>query len=906
MSLSLLSELLFIAEARLNPQQVQQLTPKIINAIISDNSVPVQIRQTAERAKETGDAEQLFNIATSVVQELGAADPTEQKLNISWIVKTYVNQNWRWEDIEAINANITEFTRVQRHPDLEIKNLDQYKTRADLLTALAPFENVEVVSGKQKQKQAKNEIYDQTKLVYRDKDVVILTPTTQEAACFFGKGTKWCTAATSSRNYFDYYNKQGPLFIIMFSNGRKYQFHFESKQYMDEMDNQIPNLKLWAKEHPVAAEKLRPQAIAFGEMNLLITPMKPEEFAPAFSALMSNFKAQATERHITSSQTRDNTSKLTKLIKSIGRDHITDDIAKQIIWAVNKGIVDEDILSLVPETHRGSFNPTERLKTKPELLKNFNDDQITPEVISGFTEGFIDKYTQPNEWAWSDNHPSKSFNNFFSLVQDLTPTNQKKLLSGVEKQLGRVLAWRSDAFPTPYDLPAEYFTDRAFIDKLFMKSSDEYSNQVRGTSINPFLVVMEEATPENRQTPAYQYAVDYLLKHPNIVQNSAQNKTLNVSQFNNLPEQLQTEELAHILISNNPRIVFDHFKDEPAGKLLDKKFALTTAGLSLVLEKHPNGLQQTWRGTPKEGKTQELNPNYSKVSKEVVHELLQKYPIAISFVPWKDQTPELIQRYINHIGTVENIPDNDSKSRMLSFVNPKMITPEMGAEAVMTNIFNALDLPSKIQKTPEVQRTLLRSYVTLCKNLDTAYHLYGDARHTWTLATVAKAVDAKIFTPSVAEKFANAMAPTQRLNSFLTNMSLKGLPPESVLIFVEKDPIFVKKITKTLLNQLIDTDIEVAKKLLGRNGTLIKKIDPNNITRELALISVANNRKAYDYLPDRLKRDDTLYRMANIRARITRMRTAGDDAASYVRENLVPEYSSTTIKILTETKHISR
>jgi len=36
----------------------------------------------------------------------------------------------------------------------------------------------------------------------------------QEAACYLGQGTQWCTAATYSDNYFDHYNEVGGLIII--------------------------------------------------------------------------------------------------------------------------------------------------------------------------------------------------------------------------------------------------------------------------------------------------------------------------------------------------------------------------------------------------------------------------------------------------------------------------------------------------------------------------------------------------------------------------------------------------------------------------------------------------------------------------------------------------------------------
>ena len=39
----------------------------------------------------------------------------------------------------------------------------------------------------------------------------------EEGSCYVGQGTRWCTAATRSSNYFSQYNSKGPLLVINFS-----------------------------------------------------------------------------------------------------------------------------------------------------------------------------------------------------------------------------------------------------------------------------------------------------------------------------------------------------------------------------------------------------------------------------------------------------------------------------------------------------------------------------------------------------------------------------------------------------------------------------------------------------------------------------------------------------------------
>ena len=71
--------------------------------------------------------------------------------------------------------------------------------------------------------------------------LTVVVPETQEAAKLYGKGTKWCTAGESN-NMFDYYNKSGPLYILLANIGgtdRKFQLHFQQEQFMNERDQPL-------------------------------------------------------------------------------------------------------------------------------------------------------------------------------------------------------------------------------------------------------------------------------------------------------------------------------------------------------------------------------------------------------------------------------------------------------------------------------------------------------------------------------------------------------------------------------------------------------------------------------------------------------------------------------------------
>lgn len=59
------------------------------------------------------------------------------------------------------------------------------------------------------------------------------------AACELGSGTSWCTATGNTKTWFDRYAKDGPLYIFIGPGGEKYQFHYESNQFMNKNDRSI-------------------------------------------------------------------------------------------------------------------------------------------------------------------------------------------------------------------------------------------------------------------------------------------------------------------------------------------------------------------------------------------------------------------------------------------------------------------------------------------------------------------------------------------------------------------------------------------------------------------------------------------------------------------------------------------
>ncbi len=122
--------------------------------------------------------------------------------------------------------------------------------------------------------------------VYADDKLAVLIPNSRAAACELGRGTEWCTAATSSDNYFWHYAPDGPMYVIITDKHGKFQFHFETGQFAnvhDEMLNDQEKAKL-VQEYPQLRKIFGNQAMEHGQHWL----MDPEMVTPEWVEKATN------------------------------------------------------------------------------------------------------------------------------------------------------------------------------------------------------------------------------------------------------------------------------------------------------------------------------------------------------------------------------------------------------------------------------------------------------------------------------------------------------------------------------------------------------------------------------------------------------------------------------------------
>jgi len=105
--------------------------------------------------------------------------------------------------LQKLSQGLQKFDKVSTN--LPITDLYQYKSVGQLLSALSEYQ------GRQRREVKKVEGGN---VVYDDGRFFVVNPLTHESSCYYGKGTKWCTAAETD-SHFKRYNEDGKLFYIL-------------------------------------------------------------------------------------------------------------------------------------------------------------------------------------------------------------------------------------------------------------------------------------------------------------------------------------------------------------------------------------------------------------------------------------------------------------------------------------------------------------------------------------------------------------------------------------------------------------------------------------------------------------------------------------------------------------------
>lgn len=152
------------------------------------------------------------SISSEDFDKIVQADPTwnsekPKKMGkyTKWLFRLYTSNKLKIEDLYKAREYLDYFNRYKQR--LELKDIGQYSSLQSLYLAIRPF--MENSRQPTSHKDEIRQIKEGAEKVYEDDKWLIVVPHTQEASCYYGKGTEWCTAANKSYNLFDDYNEEG-------------------------------------------------------------------------------------------------------------------------------------------------------------------------------------------------------------------------------------------------------------------------------------------------------------------------------------------------------------------------------------------------------------------------------------------------------------------------------------------------------------------------------------------------------------------------------------------------------------------------------------------------------------------------------------------------------------------------
>lgn len=182
--------------------------------------------------------------------------------------------NLFFEDLYKVKDDLIKFERFKNQLPVEKRDINKI-TSDELYDLVKDFSLEKATTSKAERKDAKyshpggsfeleTPDYVVTKIVRADE-------LGKEAACFYGgnnKETRWCTSAPGLQ-WFERYIKDGPLYQVYLKNStpspetglpsERYQFHFQSSQYMDKDDRQINLTEFLNSTDSQVKEYFKPQ-----------------------------------------------------------------------------------------------------------------------------------------------------------------------------------------------------------------------------------------------------------------------------------------------------------------------------------------------------------------------------------------------------------------------------------------------------------------------------------------------------------------------------------------------------------------------------------------------------------------------------------------------------------------------
>ena len=200
------------------------------------------------------------------LESLERSDPTPNKQYVQWLVKAYVNGSWLEDLISRGKDNLIKFELLKKKKIIRPEHADigKFKLLKNLEDAMEQYEIPE----------EENTDKGSSSVIEDNQEFKAIVPHTEKAACYYGQGTRWCTAAKNG-NMFKHYDDDNDLVIIIPKKpeytGEKYQLFNNDSAFlgyftiMNEKDEEVKEEVLTNRFKTLDLESLFQKALSFSE-----------------------------------------------------------------------------------------------------------------------------------------------------------------------------------------------------------------------------------------------------------------------------------------------------------------------------------------------------------------------------------------------------------------------------------------------------------------------------------------------------------------------------------------------------------------------------------------------------------------------------------------------------------------
>lgn len=350
-------------------------------------------------------------------QYIVGIDPTRNKIYLQWICEMLIRRGVMWEDTIRLRDDLIVYDRVKPQLPVELRDINRIKSAQALFTAIEQYR--QAVSQRELDRQEAERLRKETTVVYNGSHGKIVIPKTYEASKYWGRGTRWCTAYDTTDSYYNSYSRNGPLYIMITPDGKKYQAHIPSMQMMHANDDYVMIDQVTPELHylmQVVRSKISTSEITTGITDhlikyqhcavvLLIPKLTNQQFASMMMRTVVDFEAACefittqggNPLEVVNSLSANDIARLAdspealrgllrigyninKLIKGLSEQAVIEKIVQNMSWIdVFKDRVD-DKMWLTFASEQYVKNPNQKYYSGSTILRHFVIKGITPSV----------------------------------------------------------------------------------------------------------------------------------------------------------------------------------------------------------------------------------------------------------------------------------------------------------------------------------------------------------------------------------------------------------------------------------------------------------------------------------------------------------------------------------------------